>query len=54
MPYLKGEEEMIECDVCHEWYHRKCVKLPASAFVPGTNTIEYSCENCVNSGRVVF
>lgn len=37
---------MIECDICHEWYHSSCLKVPRNVVRSSTN---YVCAICHNS-----
>ena len=32
LPYVKQEDDMVECSSCHKWYHRKCLKVPKMVF----------------------
>ena len=32
LPYIKQEDDMVECSSCHKWYHRKCLKVPKMVF----------------------
>lgn len=34
---------MLECDACHEWYHRKCLKVPRKEL---TSANKYVCPIC--------
>ncbi|KAG0234860.1 JmjC domain-containing histone demethylation protein 1 [Actinomortierella wolfii] len=42
------EATWICCDVCNEWYHIRCIKMPLEEF----ETIDkYHCQRCQNAGR---
>jgi histone demethylase JARID1 len=37
---------MVECDVCHEWYHNSCIKMPAHV-----EESSYICPVCENDKK---
>ena len=37
----EGDGLMVECDLCKEWFHSTCVKLPDDI-----NESEWICPNC--------
>jgi histone demethylase JARID1 len=39
---------MIECDICREWYHSSCLKVPRNVVRSSTN---YVCPVCHNSDQ---
>jgi hypothetical protein len=45
----KGSDNIdwINCDICEEWFHAVCVKVPASS---DGNTV-YTCRECARSNR---
>ena len=44
MPEEKGDE-MVQCDVCHVWYHRHCMDIPSEVF--GESDVHWECKYCV-------
>jgi histone demethylase JARID1 len=36
---------MVECDVCHEWYHNSCIKMPAHV-EEESSSVAYICPVC--------
>ena len=42
-PYMEGEDFMIACDVCDNWYHGSCVGVSPQA---GSLIEEYVCKFC--------
>lgn len=58
MPYHPSDKNkenlyMVECDHCHEWYHRQCISITAIDLDPFTNTVskDYICKKCKDNGR---
>ena len=48
---VKDEEDSIECDGCHSWFHPKCQKVTQEVFkFIGKNKILWLCHKC--SGNV--
>ena len=43
-PY-EGEDDMIECDVCQEWYHHKCIGFIGSE--EDAQNMEFHCMKCM-------
>ena len=35
---------MVKCDVCLEWFHRKCEHIPDIAFSPNVNWVCHQCK----------
>ena len=35
--------QMVKCDVCFEWFHRKCERILDIAFSPNVN---WECHQC--------
>merc|ERR1712074_252629 len=37
----------IECDLCKNWYHFKCMNIPSDVYAAiGKYTINWHCNNC--------
>lgn len=43
---------MIECDICHEWYHSSCLKVPRNVVRSSSSYICLICHPTENSKRV--
>jgi Zn-finger protein len=47
---------MLDCDVCHVWFHGPCVGIDTVEFVPkdenGNTT--WKCERCILRDEVTF
>ena len=51
----KEEDESINCNKCHEWYHRNCSDLGKQEFnilLRGNDKILYICNDCLTSNGV--
>ena len=35
--------QMLKCDVCLEWLHRKCERLPD---IPFSSNVNWECHKC--------
>ena len=52
MPEEEGVDEMVECDSCHEWYHRHCMDIPNEVF--GPDDVPWECKACTRDQRYMF
>eukprot|EP01083_Nonionella_stella_P079498 218193_1 len=45
-PY-DGDESMVCCDVCDEWYHLSCIGMDTQTFEEAVHGGEYKCIDCI-------
>ena len=42
---------MVKCDVCLEWFHRICERIPGIAFSPNENS---ECHKCKEMSWIIM
>ncbi len=48
---------MLQCELCHEWYHANCLHIPRGKRVPGRDTgreSRFICSSCQRTRRPMF
>jgi hypothetical protein len=46
--YQEGNDRMIACDRCENWYHPKCIKMSDDEFETAKNSDDWICSDCKN------
>ncbi|RYG50240.1 hypothetical protein EON67_05640 [archaeon] len=44
------DRSMVECDLCHDWFHNDCVNFLKDDDAAGANASVYACEACAARG----